>query len=296
MTRGSSVPTIGYSAEMAEAVERIWSSGRFSDDALHCALHRERLRKAMREAFGSTWLRIRSFFAEALDRAPHMALFSPAVSDAAPVRPLLGALAVALGAPEDPYRASWSRVLQDVPARAGPDSDSKWHVDSPGWRETNDITCLLCSRAARQGGETQFLTWQVVVAALRQKPAVLEAACSVRVPWLLDAGLGGGLTYSPILSPSGLRYMAESLARAAENCPDDLELSRTCATVISLVEPLEPTLSISLDAGDILVFDNKRMLHRRGPMVGGEKRLLVRCRLTNPSWNRRATLLEVGPN
>jgi hypothetical protein len=295
VSEGTSVPTLTYSADIVDAVERTWSSEGLSDETLGCVIHQERWRHAMREAVGSTWSRIQSFFAEALDRAPHIALFAPQVRDVAPVRPLLGALAVALGQPEDPYRASWSRVLQDVPSRAGPDSDSRWHVDSPGWRETNDITCLLCFRSARHGGETQFLTWQALLAALREQPGLFEAACNLQVPWLLDQGLGGGVVYSAVLSSSGLRYMAESLTRAAESCPTDHVLSKTCAALISLVDPLEPTLSIRLEPGEILVFDNKRVLHRRGPMVGGETRLLVRSRLTNPAWVRQASSLELAP-
>jgi hypothetical protein len=260
-----------------------------SDHALRERSAQLSFRRLVAERLDDQWMELLRALQQSLDYPPHVALVHNE-SDM-PSEALLAALATSLGLLADPYRQEWSRVLQPIRRRAdGSTTDARWHTDSPGWPRPNDIACLLCVRPAENGGATQVLPWPVIRTVLGVQPALLDRMCTYQVPWVLDAELGADVR-EPVITENGIRYMREAFERSATHHPQD------AASVIALHEAACDLLDAATDfytmrlaAGEVLIFDNRRCLHRRGPIDpdDGRNRTLIRARVQQPAWTRAA--------
>jgi Taurine catabolism dioxygenase TauD, TfdA family len=269
------------------SIELAWERLGLSDAMLHDEHVQNSLREALRQEAGEGWKAVEATVRDRLDTAPHAAVVI--AQDRATSPAVLAALAVSLGNLADPYRQSWSRVIQEVRPRAGAEDSALWHVDSPGWRVTNALTCLLCVKPTPGEGATEILPWASLARGLAKDPALAGELRSRNVPWVLDEALGGGVIPEPIVSPARLRYMRTALVKSAAGHPQDAPwIEAVNLRLERVLELANPYFSHRLDVGEILIFDNWRSLHRRGPIRRpvGSGRLLLRARIDRPSWRR----------
>lgn len=153
------------------------------------------------------------------------------------------------------------RMLEQQPIRAVPGgrsfassrgftplhSDSQLHLGAPP-----DVQVMVCHQHAAQGGETLLLdTWALLDDLRREDPALLQSLFEVprRIPFVFGdvygstvALRGGALafTHSPI--PPAPDALSQSLAARLRS---------------------RPTVAVAVRAGEVLVVDNRRMLHGR---------------------------------
>jgi hypothetical protein len=275
-------------------VADLWRELGLDDATLHDEDAQRGLRDALADRAGEEWRRACARVRRLLDTPPHVALVRAA---GPPSPPVLAALSVCLGRLEDPYRRSWSRVMQEIVVDPGSDDALAWHVDSPGWPRTNDLTCLLCVTPAAAGGRTEILPWTAIARELRSAAELRAKLAARKIPWVLDEALGSRVVHQPVIGPEGLRFMRGSLERAAAAHPRDAPwITSLCRRFAEVAERARPYLSHRLEEGEILVFDNHRCLHRRGPVHTAEgagegagesaDRLLIRTRIGRPAWRR----------
>jgi alpha-ketoglutarate-dependent taurine dioxygenase len=258
------------------------------DESLHDRATQLAWRRLVSDRLGAAWAEPLARLQNSLDHSPYAVLVRP--ENSVRSEALLVALAASLGIMADPYRAAWSRVLQQIRKRDDRSAtDVRWHTDSPGWVRPNNITCLLCVSPAAAGGNTELLPWPSVCRALRAAPGLLDRLATCQVPWVLDSALGCAEVREPVLTETGIRYMREAFERAAGAHPDQAAtVNGLYSSTRELLDAATDFHSLRLAAGDVLIFDNRRCLHRRGPLddEAGQERILVRVRLEEPSWGR----------
>jgi hypothetical protein len=283
-------------AHLARLIRALAESTSLDDDSLHERATQLAWRRLVANRLGNEWAELLQVLQRSLDRPPHAAIVRP--EDAVPSEELLAALAASLGIMADPYRKDWSRILQQIRMREdGSMADARWHTDSPGWPRPNDITCLLCVRPAAAGGSTEILPWPAAYRTLSAEPGLLLRMITCQVRWVLDSGLGGGEVCEPIITETGIRYMREAFERAADSHPDQtVTVNGLYSAARERLDDATDFLSIRLAAGEVLIFDNTRCLHRRGPLdhEGGRERTLVRVRVQAPAWTRAAVPIVSG--
>lgn len=153
------------------------------------------------------------------------------------------------------------RMLEQQPIRAVPGgrsfassrgftplhSDSQLHLGAPP-----DAQVMVCHQHAAHGGETLLLdTWTLLDELHRDDPALLQALLEVsrRIPFVF------GDVYGPTAALRGgaLAFTHSPMAPA----PD--ALSQSLAARLRS----RPTVSLAVRAGEVLLVDNRRMLHGR---------------------------------
>ncbi|MGH3568734.1 MAG: hypothetical protein ACRDRH_22450 [Pseudonocardia sp.] len=263
--------TITIPAEGVETIEKIWTDQRIDDAQLREPETQDALRQQWANDLGTTW-------SELVDKIRSTMLAQLWVVVRSPIgRPspaLLAALGIAVGWLADPYRASWSRVLQEIPHKPKWTPDLEWHTDSTGWLQPNDVTALTCLKPATIGGATDILTLDTV-----QRTAIDEVGLTTLAgagfAWPLDAELGGGRTCDVIITPQRIRFMRAALLNAT-----DKHIRESARRFADLIDRLAPDYSSALDPGDSLLFDNTRCLHRRGELTDPDRRrLLLRTKI-----------------
>jgi len=153
------------------------------------------------------------------------------------------------------------RMLEQQPIRAVPGgrsfassrgftplhSDSQLHLGAPP-----DVQVMVCHQHAAAGGETLLLdTWALLDDLRRDDPALLQALLEVprRIPFVF------GDVYGPTVALRGgaLAFTHSPIPPA----PD--ALSQALAARLRA----RPTVALGVRAGEVLVVDNRRMLHGR---------------------------------
>ncbi|MEU6034137.1 TauD/TfdA family dioxygenase [Actinomadura sp. NPDC047616] len=270
----------------AARVTSLWRELGLDDATLHDEDVQRGLRDVLADRAGEEWRRVCARVRRLLDTPPHLALVSVA---GPPSPPVLAALSVCLGRLEDPYRRSWSRLMQEIVFDSGFDDNIAWHVDSPGWPRTNELTGLLCVTPAGTGGRTEILPWTAIARELESAPELRAELATRKIPWVLDEALGSQVVHQPVIGAEGIRFMRSSLERAATAHPRDAHwITSLCRLFTEVADRARPYLSHRLEQGEILVFDNRRCLHRRGPVRAGDgaDRLLIRTRIGRLAWRR----------
>ncbi|NIJ10496.1 hypothetical protein FHU38_000840 [Saccharomonospora amisosensis] len=268
---GDQSNTLVISAEAVEAIEKIWTDQRIDDAQLREPDIQEGLRQRWATHLGTTWSELVKNIRGTIRAQLWVVVRSPI---GRPSPALLAALGTAVGWLADPYRASWSRVLQEIPHKPEWTPDLEWHTDSTGWPQPNDVTALTCLKPAVTGGATDLLTLDTV-----QRTAIDEATLTTLAgadfAWPLDAELGGGHASDVIITPQRIRFMRAALLNATDD-----RIRESARRFADLIDRLAPDQSAVLDPGDSLLFDNARCLHRRGELSDPDRRrLLLRTKI-----------------
>lgn len=159
------------------------------------------------------------------------------------------------------------------------------HTDGTRWRRPNRYTCQQAQVVEPDGGgQSRVIGIDDLLnsISLSKQPGLLSFLLNDAVPWGLDAANGGELMWSPIVHNGKLRW-----ARFAVG-PEDGSAADISDHLMSDIEAFHRFLqtcpditSMSLEPNDLLVIDNHRCLHGRGPMHDrlSSARRLVRARL-----------------
>ncbi|MCB9764932.1 MAG: TauD/TfdA family dioxygenase [Alphaproteobacteria bacterium] len=176
----------------------------------------------------------------------------------------------------------------------GLDVGANWHADLVFCAEAPRFSALLCEAAPQEGGETELVDSR---RCLEELPPDLRALVR-RVEGVFDGGLVQGRklrrrglveeaerteTEAPLHVPLarvhpeshrwGLRYHAEYLTGFVGLSPRDA--ARLMEALRAVVDRPDLRYRHAWRPGDLLVFDNRAVLHRRAPgPIAGARRLL----------------------
>jgi hypothetical protein len=201
------------------------------------------------------------------------------------------AIAAALGVPSDrdggvpvwpvaPAPLGGGTTFSSRAGRAGLHTDAQYH------RVPEDLVCMFVVRAAASGGLTRVLAAADAVAAIGRQPGgsrllglLARPDWRWRVPaeFTADRARPQDSPPAPVLAGDGaLRWRGDNLAA---RLPAAL---RAVAPLVDTVLDRAPeVVTLDLRAGDLIVVDNRRVLHGR-TWFDDSRRLLLRVRL----WRR----------
>jgi hypothetical protein len=280
---------VAAEAGLVTAVEEQWHQLGLDDDSLKDRRTQATWRNRLHDALGVPWKQIVRRVRAGLDTQPHAVIVSP--PPGAPASPpLLAALSAALATLVVPQQTG--RVLHVLRRHSVDGADTRWHTDGAGWWRQNDFTGLLCVTPAPDGGATELLPWGRLRQALGDE--LRQRLQETKVPWILDDDSPADIVFVPIITPEGLRYLREHIGSAARLFPQQAHaLTGLDRDLRHALQSAAGRLAVRLTQGQILLFDNRRSLHRRGPLPADDpgKRTLVRTRLLEPSWDRAVTHL-----
>jgi len=170
------------------------------------------------------------------------------------------------------------------------DTDSEFppHTDSTFLREPHHFVALACvERDPHSGGESRV----IYIDALRSQieteygPDILQRLAEPAYPFYLQDPLyGDGVQVVPIFTDvegthvMRFRYdcVEPLLAEYPQTCPE--ENQEALATLKNFLGSATPHEQFTLDNGDILIFDNRRLLHARTHITPGAVRVLQRLK------------------
>lgn len=214
---------------------------------------------------------------ERLARSPRFAIVRglPVAATA-----LLIAISARLGTLVDPYcRSTRPREIRPATDREhdGRALNTLLHTDSTDWPVPNDLTCLWCVRPDPEGGGRSLLLTADDFVAHVEGTAGAEAAAllSTPLPWRIASELGGGVYHAPIATGGEVRWMRYTV-EPTKLPPDAVAL---LAQIERVIERAAGVIDVMLDAGDLLVIDNRHALHGRTPAAPASSRLLLRTKL-----------------
>jgi hypothetical protein len=143
------------------------------------------------------------------------------------------------------------------------------HTDHP----QVEMIAWYCVQPSDDGGESLLLDFNDIKALLA--PEHLDELSNVKVAVPAVRSLGPR-SVSPLLSPRGLYYAEWLVQRDTIGAP--------CAALTAFREAIAalPWIHIRLDAGQMLIINNKRMMHGRKKIIEKERRrLLIRHWITH---------------
>jgi hypothetical protein len=190
-----------------------------------------------------------------------------------------------LGNLVEPYQQDWSRLVR----RISPAKDrlvgeygvlnEKLHTDGTDWPDPNDLTCLLCVRPDGDGGGRSRLLSEGAIREVSEPWADLLAD---PLPWAIAEELGGGIHWAPVLSDGGVRWLRFTVDEARRRGASvSEEVSSKLDEFARALEAARSLIEIDLNAGDLLIIDNRRCLHARSPVAGQDssQRFLLRVKV-----------------
>lgn len=93
--------------------------------------------------------------------------------------------------------------------------------------------------------------------------------------WIKDPELGGGHYVDKVLGLDRIRFMRSPLRECSPR-----HLRPTIEDFVGVLDRQLPDFEVQLGPGDILAFDNTRLLHRRGHTVDPQReRLLLHAKV-----------------
>jgi len=170
-------------------------------------------------------------------------------------------------------------------SRAG---DAGLHTDSQYHRVPEDLVCLLVVRPATEGGLTRLLGAGDAVSALAAQPdaeRILDALAAPSWRWQVPREFACGSAVAKergyrgasVLPGDGtIRWRRDNISGSTPG-----RLRAVAPIVERCLDHAEGAVTLTLDAGDMVVVDNTRTLHGR-TWFDDPRRLLLRVRL----WRR----------
>ncbi|MFE7115456.1 TauD/TfdA family dioxygenase [Streptomyces sp. NPDC057654] len=272
---GTTIGDIGWTSEYLESARDVWSlSVGDSDRRLLEA-------DALAERWGAgeqAYTGVRSFIGRSLDAvgfANVRNVLSPDASDADLITQLSFVLReVARAIPQNAQGDLWT-ILRDREGDGA--TELGFHCD------TCDLLVLLCLQpAADGGGNTKLASARHVHDIIeRERPDVLAL---LKEEWTFDrtGRAGQQILTTPILFPQddgtiGCYYQTRTVRASADL---DAEHLAALAYLDEVLYRPEIAFGMRLDAGDLLMIRNSRVLHGRSPYVdvpGPQSRRILRA-------------------
>jgi len=187
-------------------------------------------------------------------------------------RAYIAGISAALGEVTEPCNLESSlviRILQPHHDRKegtfGVLSES-FHTDGTDWQNPNDLTCLLCLQADEfGGGESKVMTMDSIIHSLKQSRHQEFSYDEIRNKeflWKLDENLGGGDFSAPFLTSDSIRWLKHNLLSVSMLNPHG-ETDELIQYINTIIEGNTDHLKFSMRAGDLLILNNKKLLHAR---------------------------------
>ncbi|OEJ22856.1 hypothetical protein AR457_37055 [Streptomyces agglomeratus] len=160
------------------------------------------------------------------------------------------------------------------------------HSDESSKIQPEDIVFLWCVRPAEHGGESLLWPVEELVEDISVQPGGTEALETLRGP---DFLFGGRLRNPPrvlrgpvLFGTNGIRFRLGSLldAQDVSGMPMSDAQASAVGQLTAAVRRVRPYRA-ALDAGDVLVFMNRKTLHARSDFTDRD-RLLLRTRCFSP--------------
>lgn len=170
------------------------------------------------------------------------------------------------------------------------DTDSEFppHTDSTFLREPHHFVALACvERDPHSGGESRVFYIDALRSQIETEYGlgILQRLAEPAYPFYLQDPLyGDGVQVVPIFTDVAgkqvmrFRYdcVEPLLAEYPQTCPE--ENREALATLKDFLGSATPHEQFTLDEGDILIFDNRRLLHARTHITPGAVRVLQRLK------------------
>lgn len=196
-----------------------------------------------------------------------------------------------LGNVVEPFRLPHTKLLKSVRANDGLDSIViNPHTDSTDWPKPNDVTILECIESdINCEGKTRVVAIKDVINLMHMQHMddIIEVLCSKPIPFEISNTFGGGVQYFNILSKGSssedykVRYIKENIESCIEKYglhpPPDIIAA--VATLTKIIQEKGWYGEALLKSGDLLLFDNLRVLHWRTPLPPSSNRYLRRIKL-----------------
>ena len=155
------------------------------------------------------------------------------------------------------------------------------HTDSTFLRSPHDVLALACRRSDGSGGLSFLVDVAAVVAHLDA-----DDATALREPvfpfWLNDPLYGIGRHAAPVLDELGAgtaRYRRDVVAQLVPDTPDLEQRHRDALRRLDeLLDDAARDAEFALAPGQLLIFDNHRLLHGRTPLGSNTARELLRLK------------------
>lgn len=265
------------SPDLCASVAGLWDSLQVNEDDLHSDNFQDSFRSEVIECIGDAWAELLRAIRAELASAPYTVVIRGAEVDMADK--ILSTLAACIGRMTNPYRGivPGMSLLQEIFAKgpASPDRVWLWHTDSANWQRPNDYSAFACVRAAPVGGATETLCLDTVSRSARVANVSLARLADDSFPWPVERVLGGGVVYEPVISSERLRFRRELLLSSAESSYWDV-----VSEFAELIDGMSPDATSLLKPGDMLIFDNRKVMHRSGPVTDPQgNRLLLRTKI-----------------
>lgn len=199
-----------------------------------------------------------------------------------------------------PHNHSPDSLVWDIKFNADSDSkiithsersaEAELHTDSAFSSQPEDMFCLLVVKKAEcGGGESLLLTTERLLEAMRKHPDCERHEQVLRnkdfpflIPTIFRKDLTAELEYNvgPILDGEEIRYRSDMIQRCIEVAPHlfDAEMIEALNFLKGVVDNCESTSKVTLQTGDLLILNNKSLLHGRTAFED-ESRHLMRVRL-----------------
>ncbi|GAB3408136.1 Fe(II)-2OG oxygenase family protein [Flindersiella endophytica] len=159
------------------------------------------------------------------------------------------------------------------------DGEAALHTDSQYHDEPEDLICMFAVRPATDGGTSCVLPVEAAITSVLDHPngpAILERLVQPGWSWQVPAVFGGNATSTPtrVLRGDGsIRWRADNLA--ATPGADGMRVAGQFAECLASAPD---TAYVHLEPGDLMVLDNRRVLHGRTAFTD-RHRLMLRVRL-----------------
>jgi TfdA family taurine catabolism dioxygenase TauD len=273
-------------AKLISNIRDVWAGLAPDEESLHDPATQGALRARLESTLGKSW---QSFLGNVLGQlatAPYSVIVRGNGADQA--RCLLVALALGAGEMVNPYRERVPSVglVQEIVAKGSrsPDLVWLWHTDSANWPRPNDYSALACLRAAPSGGATETLSLETMRASPAWRNDELRPLWETDFEWEIDRFLGGGMLRVPSFTAHGLRFRRELMRDAG---PADYQ--RAVDAFGMLADATPPDVCALLRPGDVLIFDNSRVMHRSGRVDDPRReRLLLRVKIARTAVQDRS--------
>jgi alpha-ketoglutarate-dependent taurine dioxygenase len=292
VTGAGGVPVLSIHPAEAAHLNDSLASVEVNEDALHEPSYQATVLNSVRDAVGSKFDEIVEQAAKRLAERPWFIVVRGLPPERA--TSILVAISATLGELVEPYRQPWSRVVRHiVPDRDravdGRALNEFLHTDGTDWAQPNDYTCLFCVRPDQShDGESRLLDVSALLDEATGAPdrELISRLATEPLPWRIADELGGGVHWQPavdLADPSirWLRYtvdlsLVEGVASLPKHTQDDLQAFER------LVEGCRGVRRTRLQAGDLLLIDNRRSLHARTTISdpARSERELLRTKVT----------------
>lgn len=181
-----------------------------------------------------------------------------------------------MGVPTDAVHRLIGGTVSKVVSGVGHRHDQSWHTDSTPWKSPNNYSVLGHLNGAEEGsGSTDLITVDSLKEYLTQHPESLSALKHEKIPWRSNFPKLAEM-HEPIFGQVSTRWVWPVIEPILDSFSPSL---RNGILIIMNQLNVSEHFSPVVKPGTVLIFDNRRVLHR-GPAIGNEsRRELVRIKV-----------------